>query len=140
MDRPIPKRLVSLLQQTADILHAKIKRLVDNIVRRIQHRYAIVQNRICSDLWSYLYEAVDGSQCWLWIPTSTTILERAFCGRNMHRIPPCREDLLSSLQQNRLPGTAAQSIDRRFRHRQLYPPPPQDQVRTTGGLYENEVY
>jgi hypothetical protein len=134
IDRPIPKRLVSLLQQTSDILRTKVQRIFEKFQNSIQYRFAMVQNRLCLDLWSYLYEAVDGSQCWLWIPTSTTILERIFCGRNMHLIPPCRDDILVSSQQNRLPGAAYKNLDRRFHNRQFYP---SNNVLTE--LYDQEI-
>lgn len=121
VDRPIPKRLVSLLQQTSDIFNAKLHRLLDNVYSSIKYRFVMLQNRLCADLWSYLYEAVDGSQCWLWIPTSTTILERMFCGRNIRLILPCRDEILSSSQQNRLPGSTSKNLDRRFQSRQFHP-------------------
>lgn len=134
IDRPIPKRLVSLLQQTSDILRTKIQRVLDKIQSSITYHIRMVQNRLCLDLWSYLYEAVDGTQCWLWIPTSTTILERMFCGRNMHHIPPCREDILSSSQRNRLPSATNEHLNRRFRNRQFHP-----KKNVLTGFYENEI-
>jgi hypothetical protein len=91
MDQPIPRRLLSLVRQTTDILLQKIQRSIQTLMRKVHGRYIILQQQICSDLYSQLYVTLDGTQCWVVLPESLTILEQLFCGRNLHRtIPVCQ--------------------------------------------------
>ena len=91
LDQPVPRRLVSLVRQTTDILLHKIHRSMRSLIRNVQDRYQILQRQICSDLYSQLYVTLDGTQCWVLLPESLTILERIFCGRNLRQtIPLCQ--------------------------------------------------
>ncbi len=91
LDQPIPRRLVSLIRQTTDILRLKIQRTIQTIVRNVHDRYRILQRHLCSDLNSHLYVTTDGSQCWVLLPESLTLLEQIFCGRKLRQtIPVCQ--------------------------------------------------
>ena len=90
IDQPIPRRIVSLVRQTTDILRQKIQHIIQSLFRRSQNRYQMIQQQICSDLYSQLYVTLDGTQCWVVLPESLTLLEQIICGRNLHRtIPAC---------------------------------------------------
>jgi hypothetical protein len=89
VDQPIPKRLISLLLQTADILYNKIQRTLEKIHRIVQDRYRIAQQQICFEVWNnHLYTTLDGTQCWIVLPDSVTIYERVMCGAKS--IPLCQ--------------------------------------------------
>jgi hypothetical protein len=120
VDRPIPKRVISLLQQTTDILRKNIQQTFQTTIRQGMYQYRMIQQHICSDLWSRLYKAIDGSQCWLLIPMSTTILEKMFCGRHLRDIPPCHRDQYTSLRQNRLHVTATANLDHGYNNPHHY--------------------
>jgi hypothetical protein len=91
MDQPIPRRLISLIRQTSDILFRQMQRTIRTLTKKVHDRYSILRQKICSDLYSQLYVTLDGAQCWVILPESLTILEKLFCGRNIRQtIPVCQ--------------------------------------------------
>ena len=90
MDQPIPRRLVSLVRQTTDILLHQMQRSIRTLIRNVHDRYRLLQQQICSDLYSQLYVTLDGTQCWVVLPEFLTLSEKIFCGRNLRQtIPIC---------------------------------------------------
>jgi hypothetical protein len=87
LDKPVPRRIVSLIRQTTGILRGKVVRSVENIIQAAARQLTRAQDRICSELRSRLQEnsaettgSSSSSMCWSSVP-DTTIWERLFCGR-----------------------------------------------------------
>ena len=88
LDKAIPKRILSLVRQTTDILKAKIKRTTQNVWQKATHRYEAVQQNVCSDLTAMVNErqTAGAASCWP-SPPILTLPERIFC-RHME-FPAC---------------------------------------------------
>ena len=98
VDQPVPKRVLSLVRHTVDILKAKLQRIFGrSTFRRLT---ATLQDSVCADLRILQNERPDGA-CWS-APPVLTLPERIFC-RDIP-FPMCQNDRhdapSSSLQQD----------------------------------------
>jgi len=102
LDKAIPKRILSLVRQTTDILKAKIKRTTQTVWQKATHRYEAVQQNVCSDLKGMVNErqTAGTASCWP-SPPILTLPERIFC-RHME-FPACTGG--DSTQQPQQPAT-----------------------------------
>jgi len=73
LDKPVPKRILSLVRQTVDILKAKVRRGF----QKTTNRFAATQENVCADLRTMLSERPKGA-CWS-SPPVLTLPERIFC-------------------------------------------------------------
>lgn len=90
-DKQVPKRILSLIRQTTDILKDKVHHTVGNVVNQTTERYGKVQEIVCFDLWSRLEgNPTTGGSCWSALPVAMTIPEKIFCGRI--DVPACTDD------------------------------------------------
>ena len=105
MDQPVPKRILSLVRHTGDILKSKFQKILgrNTLLRRVT---AAVQETVCADLRLLRQERPDGA-CWS-APPVLTFSERIFCRRAIH-FPICQEDAapVSEQQQGAHVGVGA---------------------------------
>ena len=73
VDKPVPKRILSLVRHTVDIVKAKLKRGFLTSTKRV----TAIQENVCADLRNMLKERPDGA-CWS-SPPLLTLPERIFC-------------------------------------------------------------
>jgi hypothetical protein len=108
-DQPIPKRILSLVRQTTDIVKDHAQRNAHNVVHMTLRRYAQLQEQVCFDLWSRLQEnPTTGGQCWSSVPETTTLPEKILCGRIQG--PVCDN---APLPRTRMSPLATSNMDHR---------------------------
>jgi hypothetical protein len=80
-DKPIPKRILSLVRQSTDILKENIKGTAHKVVQSTTRQYGQLQEHVCLDLWSRLHDnPATGIRCWSSVPETTTLPEKLLCG------------------------------------------------------------
>ncbi|KAL7569234.1 hypothetical protein ACA910_016788 [Epithemia clementina (nom. ined.)] len=51
-EAPVPKRIISLVSQTIDIVHNELQRLMQQFRNKIIHRWEKAQHHLCRDTWA----------------------------------------------------------------------------------------